>query len=135
MSIFEKFIIAHIIGDYVLQNNWMALNKHDKLFPLFVHCYIYGLVFGLIYLDPFICLYVSILHLVTDRLPFKKISLTELWLRLIKGRSMKSAIIVSGKHSQIYIGFSSVVYCVVDFFFHFATTFPLIWLIEKGKIW
>ena len=30
MSPFEKWILAHMIGDYFLQNNWMALHKSKK---------------------------------------------------------------------------------------------------------
>ncbi len=31
-------IIGHLVGDYLLQNDWMALNKKKDFVPLFVHC-------------------------------------------------------------------------------------------------
>lgn len=34
-------LIGHFIADYMLQNDWMALNKKDKILPLLVHCTIY----------------------------------------------------------------------------------------------
>jgi hypothetical protein len=34
-------IIGHLVGDYLLQNDWMALNKKDHDLPLLVHCVIW----------------------------------------------------------------------------------------------
>ena len=31
-------IIGHLVGDYLLQNDWMALNKKQRSFPCIVHC-------------------------------------------------------------------------------------------------
>jgi hypothetical protein len=31
-------IIGHLVGDYLLQNDWMAINKKKRLLPLCVHC-------------------------------------------------------------------------------------------------
>lgn len=31
-------IIGHLVGDYLLQNDWMALNKKQQRLPLVVHC-------------------------------------------------------------------------------------------------
>src|SRR6266436_5239156 len=31
-------IIGHLVGDYLTQNDWMALNKKRHLLPLSVHC-------------------------------------------------------------------------------------------------
>lgn len=31
-------IIGHLVGDYLLQNDWMALNKKKRSFPCIVHC-------------------------------------------------------------------------------------------------
>lgn len=31
-------IIGHLAGDYLLQNDWMALNKKKGNLPCFVHC-------------------------------------------------------------------------------------------------
>jgi hypothetical protein len=39
------WFIGHIIGDYLLQTDWMAMNKKKKglsgLIPCFVHCLLY----------------------------------------------------------------------------------------------
>jgi hypothetical protein len=31
-------IIGNLVGDYLLQNDWMALNKKSRSFPCVVHC-------------------------------------------------------------------------------------------------
>lgn len=36
-------IIGHLVGDYLLQNDWMALNKKVQLLPLSVHCSLWSL--------------------------------------------------------------------------------------------
>lgn len=36
-------IIGHLVGDYLLQNDWMALNKKQRSFPCLVHCLIWTL--------------------------------------------------------------------------------------------
>jgi hypothetical protein len=41
-------LICHLIGDYVLQTNWMARNKHEKLGVAAVHAFTYILPFVLI---------------------------------------------------------------------------------------
>jgi len=34
-------IVGHLVGDYLLQNDWMAQNKRKNVFPLAVHCVIW----------------------------------------------------------------------------------------------
>ena len=36
-------IIGHLVGDYLLQNDWMALNKKTRILPCAVHCTIWTL--------------------------------------------------------------------------------------------
>lgn len=31
-------IIGHLVGDYLLQNDWMALNKKARSWPCAIHC-------------------------------------------------------------------------------------------------
>jgi hypothetical protein len=35
-------IIGHLVGDYLLQNDWMALNKKKWFFPLSIHCWLWS---------------------------------------------------------------------------------------------
>lgn len=38
-------LLAHLWGDYLLQSQWMAVNKTRKLWIAFVHAICYGLAF------------------------------------------------------------------------------------------
>ena len=37
-----NFLIAHLVGDYLAQNDWMAQNKKLRSWPCFVHVLIYS---------------------------------------------------------------------------------------------
>jgi hypothetical protein len=36
-----RLILGHLVGDYLLQNNWMALNKKKHQNVAIIHCLIY----------------------------------------------------------------------------------------------
>jgi hypothetical protein len=45
---FELLLLAHLIGDFLFQNQWMAFNKQKLWLPLIVHCTIYTGIVGVI---------------------------------------------------------------------------------------
>lgn len=66
LTVFERALIAHLVADWLLQNNWMALNKRDLRHPAgWVHAAIYGLLMGLA-LGWMGGLVLAALHLVID---------------------------------------------------------------------
>ena len=83
----ERIILAHIIADYFLQNNWMAKNKKSQWFPCFVHCGIYTVVMVLIVpeLGWYAIPWVFASHAILDG--FHTI---DWWFRLIRGRSIEA---------------------------------------------
>lgn len=38
-------LVLHAIGDYLLQSDWMAINKTKRLTPAVVHAFVYALPF------------------------------------------------------------------------------------------
>ena len=126
MGALEIFIILHLLGDYILQNRWMALNKSKSWVICNLHSLIYAVPFGFVFSGK-IFIYVWLTHLLLD-----KFSIAELWLRLIKGRSLRSigetvvGLCESPDNKNVYIGFTTIVYCVVDFFWHMVITLPVI---------
>ena len=51
MTLFEKALVLHLIGDWLLQNDWMARNKNNLRHPAAwvhsgIHALLQGLVFG-----------------------------------------------------------------------------------------
>jgi hypothetical protein len=86
MTFFERLLLAHVIGDYVFQNTWMASRKGAHYFPCLVHCLIYTLT---------ICLFTSFnpwwaLIVFASHFPIDKWSLADKWLRLTRSRSLKT---------------------------------------------
>jgi len=73
------WIYAHLLGDYIFQNDWMALNKKQKTFPCLVHCFFYCLPFLFCNLIWWQILLIAIQHFIQDRTPMI------IWLMKIKG--------------------------------------------------
>lgn len=67
MDFIAAVLLAHLIGDYVLQNQWMADNKTKRLWPAIVHGAFYTLPFLLITLNPWSLLIIFGTHVVIDR--------------------------------------------------------------------
>ena len=62
-------LIAHLIGDYAIQDHWMASTKTSRWFPAVVHAALYSVVFRLLFWDAS-WLAIAIIgstHLIIDR--------------------------------------------------------------------
>ena len=70
--------IFHLIGDYLLQNDWMAQNKTKNWFPCLVHCFLYTLPFLSIFSFSPLIFIVFITHYFIDRY-----RLAQYWIRLV----------------------------------------------------
>lgn len=76
------WLIAHLIGDYLLQNDWMAQNKKLRSWPCFVHVAIYSAtMWAMTQWPPWAMLVVFATHFVQDRTGFVK------WYMLLIGQS------------------------------------------------
>jgi hypothetical protein len=132
---FETLILGHLIGDYLLQNKWMAMNKHHSSFKCAVHCLLYTLAVvvttapvashtNLIYWGGFIFL---------THYPIDRYSLADKWLKLINGRSMEEFVVnghsdIPPEHHQsnyhiLRGGFTAVVYAATDNTMHLALAY------------
>ena len=69
-------LIAHLVGDYVLQNHWMATRKTKAWWPAVVHVLLYGLPFLLLVDNALQWSVIVGTHLVIDRF-----RLAALWVR------------------------------------------------------
>jgi hypothetical protein len=45
-----SIFISHLLGDYVLQNNWMANEKTKRWWPALVHGFVYSLPYAVLLL-------------------------------------------------------------------------------------
>ncbi len=66
MTLFEQALIAHLIADWLLQNDWMATNKTDWKHPAaWIHSAIHAICLGFI-LGWAAGIALGIFHLITD---------------------------------------------------------------------
>ena len=79
MTPFERALVAHLLADWLLQNDWMAMHKMSLKHPAsWVHALIHGLCLALA-LNPVAGLVLGLVHLLIDtRVPL------DWWMRVIK---------------------------------------------------
>ncbi len=65
-------LIAHLVGDYVLQNHWMATRKTIHSFVAWVHAIFYTLPFLILTRSPRALLVIWGTHFVIDRFRLAK---------------------------------------------------------------
>ena len=123
MNFFSWLLLGHMIGDYLLQNKWMAMNKSGSTWKCTVHCLLYTFAVAISTLH-YISLWqwwavIFISHFVIDRW-----SLADKWLGFINGRSLTDYI-TNGKkdipsemdqenYHALRGGFVALVYAATD---------------------
>lgn len=61
-------VFCHLVGDYVLQSNFLATTKGENWYHLFVHCALYCLPFVIVFSITWQLAYIFVIHVVTDTL-------------------------------------------------------------------
>lgn len=59
-------LLAHLTGDYLIQNNWMARNKESNSFACLIHCILYTMCFWFLASWPALAV-IFVTHFVVDR--------------------------------------------------------------------
>lgn len=124
-DIFERMLLAHLCGDYLLQSKKMALQKSSSILWCTAHVLIYSLMFCLFLwtVNPWIFLAIFIPHWIIDYW-----SLGLYWLKLIGGRTFDA---LSDKSitlaSLCDVSFTCFVYAVVDNTWHLLC----LWAVSK----
>ena len=62
-----EILLAHLVGDYLLQNHWMATEKTKKWLPAVLHGITYTLPFLFITQSPTALVVIAGTHIVIDR--------------------------------------------------------------------
>lgn len=60
-------LLAHMVGDYLIQNDWMAQEKTNRWLPAVAHAATYGLPFLAITRDPLALAVIVVTHAAIDR--------------------------------------------------------------------
>jgi len=115
LTIFEKIILGHLVGDYLLQSKKMAITKSNKTLEGWLWCLAHCLLYTLS-----ICLFTSttepikIILIFMSHFPIDRWSWATKWLKLIRGRNLMSKTDKKDKLSEIDLSFTTIVYVVVD---------------------
>jgi hypothetical protein len=80
-------LLAHIFGDYIMQSDWMAMNKSKRTWPCLVHILLYTSVFLLLTTSWKALLVIGGVHFILDRFPI--IIRRLIWLKNHMGPSGK----------------------------------------------
>ena len=125
-----RVLLGHLVADYLLQNNWMALNKSHNWKICVLHCVIYSFCICLFLwkLSPLLFVLVFLTHYPIDRY-----SLGQKWLDLVKGRNVLEAAFIKEDDYKdgvdfraIRVAFSALVYVVADNTLHFVLMWGVI---------
>ena len=71
INIIIKMIFCHLVGDYVLQSDFIAKTKGQNWYHLFVHCFLYCLPFYIVFGSTWQLLFIFVTHLLVDQLKAK----------------------------------------------------------------
>ena len=129
---FATLVLGHLIGDYLLQNKWMAMNKSGSTWKCAVHCLIYTAAVTLTTWPTIHNVFWSLL-IFASHFPVDRWSLADKWLDLINGRSLRDFIINGKKdippgvdfenYHALRAGFTALVYAAADNTIHLVTMY------------
>lgn len=137
-EIFIYLLFGHFVGDYLLQNSWMAFHKKVIWAACFTHCLVYTATVGVFLLmSPqihtvdlnFIVMlcWIFLSHWVLDRY-----ELVDWWFKKLEIRSWNNFEGELEDHARLYdsviISFGAIVYTVSDNILHII----MMWFIIKG---
>jgi len=115
-----EILLGHLVGDFLLQNNWLATNKtkYNGLgwATCLIHCYLYTIAVSLFTqnIDVLWIIIVFLSHFIID-----KFGIPEKYLKMINGRSLERFIndpenAAYSPYIGLRAGFYILVYTVVD---------------------
>ncbi len=59
-------VMCHAVGDYVLQNDFLANTKGDNFYHLLMHCILYCIPFAVVYGIDYKIAILFVMHVLTD---------------------------------------------------------------------
>ena len=110
-----RVLLGHLVGDYLLQNNWMALNKKNRLSICCAHCFVYTMSIVVAILPELSTCKNTILIsglIFLSHILFDYFDIIEHYLRLIRGHSWMNAL--ADIHNNLNIAYTALVQTVAD---------------------
>ena len=60
-------LVIHVIGDFVIQSDWMAMEKTKTFFSAFWHAVSYTVLFAFLTTSPYALAFICITHFIIDK--------------------------------------------------------------------
>lgn len=116
---FERILLGHLVGDYLLQNQWMALSKSKNTwngwFAAFIHCALYTLAVCL-FMQNFDWLWIVVVF--NSHFWIDKFALAEKYKRIIGSSMLKEFVHrmrpMINRREIVEGGFAALTYTVTD---------------------
>ena len=120
-------LLAHLVGDYIIQSHWMATEKTKRWWPAIIHAITYGLPFLLITQSFWALLAIVGTHAVIDRL---RLARYVVWFKnQFAPRSFRPALTGTGYSDDVPPWMSVWLLIIADNVLHIAiNTGALVWL-------
>jgi len=116
-----RLLLGHCVGDYLLQNDWMSLNKKKRWLPLFVHCTLYTIAVCAFLWDDLMTYGVltkAIIVIFGSHIIFDGTKIIDKWLAFIGSRSWDKVAIHDRDtwhwQGQMYGMYTAIVQTVAD---------------------
>lgn len=110
-------LVAHLVGDYLLQTDWMAREKMRNSVACLVHCVAYTVPFALITQNTWTLLVIAGAHFVIDRWRLTRFYLWARNIPFVRGRRMSDCT-DTGYTSDLPDSMSRLLFLVADGTFH-----------------
>ena len=65
--LFAGILLAHLVGDYLLQSHWMATEKTSRWWPAIAHGLVYTIPYAFVTQSPLALLVIAGTHIIIDR--------------------------------------------------------------------
>lgn len=122
-------LLAHLVGDYVLQSHWMAISKIGRWWPAIAHGATYTLPYVLVTRSPLALLVIGGTHVVIDHY---RLARYVVWLKnqlAPKRYRPPWPPTATGYADTVTAGFAVVLMIVADNTMHLAINFAaVLWL-------
>ena len=116
-------IVAHLVGDYILQSHWMATEKTKRSLAAAAHALAYTVPFLFITLEPLALMIIAASHFVIDRY---RLARFVVWVK----NGARGPVTATGYPEEVPAWLSVWLLIIADNTIHILCNGAAIWLVK-----
>jgi hypothetical protein len=129
-----RLLLGHLVGDYLLQTNWMALNKKRHLWIAAVHSAVWTI--AVVVFVPELLSVLAVAAVFGSHLLLDATDIVNAWLKLIGSRSYESVRAYQQEdhpelHKQFMVAYTALVQAVADNTLHLLFLYLIVRLLVE----